>query len=281
MTGTALLITVLALGAGPDPELTSEAYLGEVTRHLYRWHLDEDDIRSEVNRGEFVFWIRELSKELDAGDESRFAEIVLPRIGVRVRVKKADYAIPKLGIEVHNERHMITSISELAPVETPPPAGMTEVRLDYEHMRDHLFRTRSHLVPPDGALLGHMRLAARDQTRRYLATHGKPIPTAPQTLHLAPISPVANEVWVFWEEGRLLYRFHADIDLDDPAVWKHQDLTVELFDLDEQVVVSLDEVAGSNAYVTRDMVGRVLFNCVVLGRREMITPDGLQASGDE
>ena len=289
MTGTLLVLSMLALQApvqaapqtGMDAELTSQPYLSEVTRHLYRWHLDENDVKPELNRGEFVYWVRELHPTLDSGDESSFAEIVLPRVGVMVQVKQADYEIPELHLEVHNDGHKIMSVARFAPKDAAVPEGFREVRLDYAAMRDHLFQTRSQLVPPGGELLTQMRMAAGAQTQRYLARREIPFPTEPQTLHLAPISPVANEAWVFWEEGRLLYRFHADVDLDDPAVWDHPDLTVELFDLDDQVVVSLDEVPGSNAYVTRDMVGRVLYNCVVLGRREVITPGDVTANVDD
>ena len=45
-----------------------------------------------------------------------------------------------------------------------------------------------------------------------------------------------------------------------------------MYNIDEQTVVSLDEVAGSNAYMTRDQVGRALFNCIVLGRRLEFEP---------
>jgi hypothetical protein len=44
-------------------------------------------------------------------------------------------------------------------------------------------------------------------------------------------------------------------------------------------VVSLDEVAGSNAYMTRDHVGRILFNCIVLGRRVILSPSSPLSAG--
>ena len=91
-------------------------------------------------------------------------------------------------------------------------------------------------------------------------------------IHLSPLSPVASELWVFWETGRMLLRYGSDLDLADPAVWDHDELMVEAFDIDEQVVVTLDEVSGSNAYMTRDQVGRALFNCVVLGKRLTLQP---------
>ena len=89
---------------------------------------------------------------------------------------------------------------------------------------------------------------------------------------MAPLSPVANQLWVFWENGRALLRFASDIDLSNDAVWENCNLAVKMWELDEQVVVSLDEVAGSNAYMTRDQVGRALYNCVVLGRRQVLEP---------
>jgi hypothetical protein len=99
----------------------------------------------------------------------------------------------------------------------------------------------------------------------------------PQTVHISGLSPVANELYAFWEGGRMVVRFASDIDLADPAVWQQEDLSAEWWDIDEKVVVSLDEVAGSNAYVTRDMVGRVLFNCVVLGQRLTLDPEEIDA----
>jgi hypothetical protein len=147
-------------------------------------------------------------------------------------------------------------------------------------MRDYLFRTRTRLGPPGDELLARMRLAAREEIGEHLAARGTPWPTETQAVHLSPLSPIANEAWVLWEEGRLLLRFASDIDLADPAVWVHEELAVRLYDIDEQVVVSLDEVAGSNAYVTRDQVGRVLFNCLVLGTRVALDPDALPAPDD-
>jgi hypothetical protein len=74
----------------------------------------------------------------------------------------------------------------------------------------------------------------------------------------------------------MLIRFASDIDLEHPAVWDHDELAVNIYDIDEQTVVSLDEVAGSNAYLTRDQVGRALFNCIVLGKRMVLNPPDLE-----
>ena len=86
-------------------------------------------------------------------------------------------------------------------------------------------------------------------------------------VHVAPLSPVANELWVFWENRKMLIRFASDLDLENPAMWEHQTLGIRTYDILNQTVVALGEAAGSNAYLTRDQVGRALYNCIVLGRR--------------
>ncbi|HOB98996.1 MAG TPA: hypothetical protein PKM43_09655 [Verrucomicrobiota bacterium] len=93
-----------------------------------------------------------------------------------------------------------------------------------------------------------------------------------QIVHLAPLSPVANDTWVFWEAGHKLLHFTSDIDLANPVVWQHQTLMVRIFDLDQQVVVTHEEAPGSNRFLTRYQVGRALFNCIVLGQRITVPP---------
>ena len=257
-----------SLAAGREP--TDERYLSEVMRHLYRWYLDETDVVSTIKRGHFLLWVREVEPRLDPGDKSRFVEIILPDMGVRVKAKRADYKIPELGIQVRSKTFKITDVVRGKP-QTQRPADAVEVKAEYKAMRDRLSRTRNRIQPPGDELLQRLRVAVREHSLKYLADRNRKLPTTPQTINLGPISPVANETWVLWEEGRVLYRFSSDIDLANPAFWKHEKLGVDLFSIDEQVVVSLDEVAGSNAYLTRDQVGRVLFNCLVFGRRLTLT----------
>ncbi len=88
-----------------------------------------------------------------------------------------------------------------------------------------------------------------------------------QLICIAPLWPAANETWVLWEIRRKLFYIASDIDLADPAAWKYQTLNIRTFDLDQQVVISHEEATGSNFYLTRHMVSRVLFNCIVLGQR--------------
>lgn len=257
------------LPTGLEP--TDKRYLYEVMRHIYRWYLDEHDVHDAIKRGEVVAWVRELKPELDAGDKSRFAEIIFPGVGIEIEVKRADYQIEELNLEVKNNNFMITSGQRIDPPKTKPDDAV-EVVIDYDDMLKYLFKTRGALEPPNDQLLERFREATHRHTRDYLKSRDLEMPKH-ATLHLGPLSPVASETWVYWEEGRLLYHFSSDIDLTNPKFWDQEELAVDVYSIDENVVVSLEEVTGSNAYLTRDMVGRVLFNCLVFGRKVELKPE--------
>ena len=271
------LLVTSSVSAGPPPassvyqELLEKPYLYEVVRHLYRWYMDEADVFRATRSKEFTFWVRGLHPKLDPGDRSRLGEIILPELGISVKVKKADYTIEELDLGVKTDTFKITNVSRIS-VPEKPSAGAAKVVVDYQEMRDYLFRTRSQVEFPEDELLMRLRLTVRKQILKDIREQGEEIPTGDQVVHFSPISPVANELWVFWETGRLLIRFASDLDLVNPVVWQFEDLAISLYDIDEQVVVSLDEVAGSNAYLTRDQVGRALFNCIILGRRLVLKP---------
>ena len=245
-------------------EVTRTSYLYEVVRYLYRWHLDEADVERVIGQERLVFWIHRLDAKLDPGDKSVLAEIVLPQLGVTVRVKKSDYVIEELGAAVKSRGFVITAVTRAA-APSRAPANCQVVDVGMRESLDYLMRTRYQHDFADPALLEHLRQALR----REAARENLPIepPVGEQVAHLAPLSPVANENWVFWEAGRKLFFFSSDLDLADPDLWKYQTLTVRVYDLDQQVVVSREEAPGSNRVLTRAEVGRALFNCIVLGQR--------------
>ena len=256
--------------SAPPPELLQTNYLYEVARYLYRWHLDESEVERIVGEKQFVFWVCRLEPKLDPGDRSVLGEIFLPQVGLGVKVKKADYTIEDLGVVVKSTNFRVTRVTR-GQVPARPPRGGTVVEVDMKDMRDYLLRTRNQHDYPDAALVEHLRQALRKEAAKQgiLATNA---PTGEQMVHLAPLSPVANDTWVFWEGGRKLFYFASDIDLANPAVWEHQSLAVHIFDLDQQVVVSHEEAPGSNRFLTRYQVSRALFNCILLGQRVSVPP---------
>ena len=92
------------------------------------------------------------------------------------------------------------------------------------------------------------------------------------------MSPVANEVWVFVENRNWFLHFTSDSDIENPELWAAQQLRVRLIDAANDTVVSMEEMPGSNVYVTRDQIGRLLYNCIVFGKRILVvTPDDPEA----
>lgn len=246
----------------PPSELLEQPYLFEVVRHLFRWYMDESDVEKVAGIKEFPFWVRRLDVKLDAGDRSQVAEIILPLVGISAQVKKADYAIEELGVAVKSPSFRIVNVAR-REVPSAPPADSVPVAANYEEMKAYLFRTRAQAEFPDEALFERLRVALRehfglDPAQREAGEH---------VVHVAPLSPVANELWVFVENKKLLVQFSSDLDLENPALWEHQSMVVRTYDVLNQTVVSLHEAPGSNAFLTRDQVGRALYNCVILGRR--------------
>jgi hypothetical protein len=77
--------------------------------------------------------------------------------------------------------------------------------------------------------------------------------------------PQANFVAIFWENAKKLIVLSADAELHNPVFWEELPLNTEIFDMKGDVVTSLQQVLGSNAYVTKNWVGRILFNCIIDG----------------
>jgi hypothetical protein len=270
-TNTTAASAVDALAPLRKPE-----YLFEVARHLYRWTLDENDIDKAPQTGPVQFWIHRLDPKLDPGDQSLFAEMIIPLFRIQVALKDTDYTIPELNAHVDSSNYKITNVERLTPPASPPE-GWEVVTVDMKEMRDYLFRTRSQREFPDTELRRRMGIALFDQMDDFTEIVKQP----EQIVFWSPLSPVANEVWVFWETGRMLIRFSSDIDLANPAVWEHDELSAKIYDVDKQVVVSLSEAPGSNRFMTRDQIGRALFNCIILGQKKVSPTETLKKELEE
>jgi hypothetical protein len=232
--------------------------------------LDESEIENILGEDKFIFWVRPVKTQLDPGDRSKFAEILFPQLNLTVNVKKTDYTVEELGTDVKSGNFKISHVTRgLVPKRQPPDC--TAVTVDMQEMRDYLFRTRNKHDYPDSTLVKHLRDAVHEEAVKegILDTN---LPAGEQMVNVAPLSPVANEVWVFWEAGNRLLYVASDIDLDNPAVWKEQTLSVHIYDLDQQVVVSHEEAPASNRFLTRYEVGRALYNCIVLGQATIVPP---------
>jgi len=257
--------------AGKAQELLDKSNVYEVIAHLYRWHLDEIDVYKSTRSGNKTVWVREVHPVLDKDDKSAYAEMFLPVIDVKVLLKKADYTVPEIGLKVKSDHFVVTRINRSAEPHHLS-RNFIPVKLDGKELRDYLFDRRGTVIFPDDELVDRLRDSVRDEIIAHFKDKGRAAPKGDLIVHFSPLSPVANEVWAFWEYGRVLIRFSADMSLSDKSAWEHEKLMTNLYDIDDQVVVSMQEVPGSNAYMTRDQVGRALYNCIILGRRYDLKP---------
>jgi hypothetical protein len=270
-----LWITAATFAGNPDARTgvsrVDREYCYELLRYLYRWYLDDDLFfeNPEIRRATDVeFWIRELVVEADKEDRSRYLEVLLPIIETTIILKKADYRIPELGTAIQNLDYKIATVDRYQTLPAPESEYL-KVTCPLDEVVAYLYRTRNQKRFPDDVVRGHLGDALRERMLKE-----SPIEIeGDQLFFLAPFSPVSNELWVFWENQRKIIRFTSDSDYGDAAIWQNRYVGVDIYDLDHDIVISHLEMPGSNAYITKDAVGRILFNCVVLGQRLLITKE--------
>jgi hypothetical protein len=261
-----------ATSAPAEHPVANREDLFEILRYVYLWHFDESLSFHVPDEDVIEIWIREVPVELDEGDESRFAEVWLPQINLSVNLKQANYAIPELGIAVRNESFKVQSVTYKDRGDAPR-SDFQIMRYEEQEVIDHLFSTRNLKRFPDDALRANLRRAMIRHEFDALQQI-----TGDQVVYVSPISPVSNNLWVFHENLKRLVRFSADMDLNNPAYWSTTPVHVEVYDLDAAVVVSPDEMPGTDAYLTKGFTGRALFNCLILGMRiEISEADALTA----
>ena len=264
-----VMLATAASGRGAETNLVfSRDYLSEIVRYLYRWHLDETALLAIDDSADLEILVRPLKPALDPGDLSRYAEIAIPRLSLLVALKKADYAVPDMDLRIVNSGFRLLRVERYESLPQAREAYET-IRLPRKETLEYLFATRNQHAYPDAELRERLRRALRKQ----LGSSAGSATDVQQIFYVAPISPVANDLWVFWETGGKLIRFGSDADLTSKAYWDYEELGVRVYDLQSNVVVSLAEVPGSNAFVTRDWAARALFNCVVFGQRLAVVPE--------
>src|SRR5688500_2245929 len=143
-----------------EPVLLTRDYVAEILRYLYRWHADETLLSSVSQYSDTELWARALHPGLDAGDDSRFCEVLFPRVKMRIVLKQADYLVEELGQRVRNESFKVHSVGKY---DSPPAAqdAYTVFRFDRGELADYLFRTRNERAFPDEHLLERLRGAVR------------------------------------------------------------------------------------------------------------------------
>lgn len=250
-------------------ELSNHTFLHEIVRYLYRWYLDEADIEKYLDSPKFVFQIKLLSPELDEGDKSQYAEIYIPFWKIFVKVKKSDYIIEEINEEIKSNGFKIVNVSRDSN-EALTPSECVTVELDINEMKEYLKATKSKAEFPNKEILKIMRASFEEKIIRLKEHELVDIAREEEEqdiIHIAPVSPVGNDVWAFWESGRMIIHCTSDIDITNNEVWTQGEFTFHCYDVYNNTVLTLAEAEGSNELFTRDQVGRVLYNCLIMGKR--------------
>ena len=267
-----------AVAADPPDAVMEESFLAEVALHLYAWFLDENDYDPDRlgDENKLVFRVRRPEVKADEGDQSEWADIRIPQLNLGVQVKRPDYVIEETGAEVRSPHFRIVNVYRLEPDDCVFPEGedWRIVEGDLQRMMDVLRESPARGTFPNPALTERLYLACCRQME--IDPDGREV--GDHVFHIAPMSPVVNEVWVFVENRNWLLHFTSDSDIENPELWSAQQLRVRVIDAANNTVVSMEEMPGSNVYVTRDQIGRLLYNCVIFGKRILVvTPDDPEA----
>jgi hypothetical protein len=260
--------SAVADGEAASGPVLQKQFVLDVLQHLYRWHFDQSYALEAGKVDTLEVWARPLHPRLDAGDRSEFAELWIPAVNMRVELKRSDYTVPEMKLEVVDRSFKVKRVTR----QLRPPASRSTYqvgRYARTEVQEHLFATRSNRVRMNEDL----RTAARKLIVEYLSKAHPAQFTEDQALYVAPVSTVCNDLWAFWETGRKIMLFSADMDLSNPGFSQLSQLRMDVIDLDKDVVASTKEVPGSNAFVTKDWVGRLFFNCILYGERMVRTPE--------
>jgi hypothetical protein len=253
-----------------DNPMRSEQHLFEILYHTFLWHYDRSYLLTDQRKGDLEIYLRPVTRELDPGDRSAFAELWIPDIHMVIDLKRSDYRIEELGLRVKDDHFKIRRVVR----EDAPPAPLSAYQ--------------RHLIP-------HARV--REWITANLRTAGTPAPTLAKRLreallnfdlghepnltvthvfHLAPISPASDDLWVFHENSKQLLLFSSDMDLSNEAYWEAAPISLKVYSLAPEVILTPDGGGASSTTLSKDFVGRAMFNCVVLGERIAVSPETLK-----
>lgn len=248
-------------------ELSDKTYLYEVMKYLYRWYLDDEDIKKCLESKNIIFLVRELRYNLDKDDKSLFAEMLIPVFGVALKLKKSNYLIEEQGIYIKSNVFKIVSISRIS-IKNVDFKQYNKTEIDLGALIKYLTQTRTHSTFPNEEVLSNIKHRLKEQVESAGKSDAFKIdPEVNDIFYLAPLSPVCNEIWLYWVGAKIIIHCKSGIDIDTPAAWDSGSLHFSLFDAYNNTLISLGQTALSNEFMTIHQVGRTLYNCMVLGKR--------------
>ena len=261
-----LCFTVLKSSAGKEfvkPE--NAEYLRGVLKYVYYWHLDPSHFFEQDQDTNIEIFIKKSSYSKDINNNSVRYELIIPDLNLGIDLVKANYKIRELDLQITNSSFKVVAVNP--DFREPITNNNFQVRLLSEgKIMKKLFQSRYR----SANLSDYVRTNVHNSLVKLSKLElGHPVKKE-HTFYVGPLSDYSNDIWVFWETERKLVRFSSASDYTSKAYWQLLPVFVKIYDLDSDVVVSLSEVSGSNAYITKAFAGRIMFNCIVDGEKIFI-----------
>jgi len=251
----------------PVLPVRSESHLLEILHYAALWHYDRSFLVSDPDGEVLDILYRQTYRELDEGDQTIFGELWIPEIKMLIEIEKSDYQIEELELHVLDD---IFKVRRVVRIEEAPVSLMEYRRhtIAYEHLREWYADNIRVATPISETLSQRLREAILAHPIHADLNTG-----SPTIFHIAPISPACDDLWVFHENNKQLLLFSSDMDLSNEEYWSIMPISLKVYDLDPELILAPDEGAQGTARLSKDFVGRALFNCVVLGERIEVSPD--------
>ena len=238
-----------------------------VLHYIYQWFLDPDNFFEQDQDKDLEVMVKKIDYRKDKDNYSERYNLIIPDLNLGVDLVKANYRIEELDLQVTNSSFKIVAVYPNIR-EPGTNEGFSVKILKENRIFTELLKKRNEKNPPSDEIMKKLRksLAA------LVKIESKSASDTAQTFYIGPLSKFSNDIWIFWETGKKLVLFSSATDFTNDGYWQLLPLFTKIFDLNTDVVTSLEEVSGSNAYITKTWVGRIMYNCIVDGSKIVIQP---------
>lgn len=264
----ALIAPLRAASPAPlDPALTDREWLMETLLYSYYWYLDDAFFAARAENKDAEIWVRSVEPpSRDADDRSRFGQVWLPAAKILLSVKQADYDIPELNITARTQTYRVIrgSYEAAAPADA---AAWKPVTFSWPMVVETLKSARHQVHVPGPAT----KTVVAAMLRKEMLHAG--VTGEPQRFFIAARTTVATDVWVFWQNRKIIFQISGDMDITDRSAVAQLPMLIRQFNLTSNVVASLLEAQASNAVISRDRASRVLFMCLARGEELVLEPE--------
>ena len=242
-------------------------YLRGALHYIYYWFLDSEHFFEQDQDKDLEIFVKKVEYSKDKDNNSERYILIIPDLDFGVDLVKANYRIGELGLQITNSSFKIVAVyPNIREVSTNE--GFTVRYLKENRVFSELLKNRNKKSHPSEEITKKIT----ESLEKIIDIESKASSDIPNNFYVSPLSEFSNDIWIFWETQKKLVRFSSATDFTNDGYWQLLPLFTKIYDLDTDVVTSLEEVRGSNAYITKTWAGRIMYNCVVDGIKVVVQP---------